>query len=221
MRVSCIIPFYNEEGRVGKVVQTAVDSLASEVIAVNSASTDMSLGEVKKIRSEKLKIVDQPKKMGKAKALVEGFNEVSGEIVVLLDSDLSGLLPEHIEQLINPIIKGKYDVVINDRKPSGILKAILSGERAFRKKDFSNFYKKVGNTGYGIEMLMAKYMLANHMRIGIVHLAGVKQLLQTKKRNVFKGILGYIKMYISFLKYMNLFSLISTYIEYRRRIVYI
>ena len=91
--LSVLIPFYNEAGNVGPVleeVHNVLDGLAFEVIAVDDASTDTTPAELSaalKRWPDSLKVRTHVERSGKSAALITGLKHVRGKWVQLLDGD--------------------------------------------------------------------------------------------------------------------------------------
>lgn len=103
-KVSCIIPAYNEEGRVGIVLQSllAVD-LLDEVVVINDGSQDETLTEIHAYdKFPSLIIVNHEVNEGKAAAIKSGFQKSSGELMLMMDADVVGLEEKHILELLSP-----------------------------------------------------------------------------------------------------------------------
>ena len=105
MKVSVIIPAFNEEKTIGGVVETARNNpFVDEVIVVNDASTDRTPIIAKK---KGAKVINFNQNKGKGWAYYEGVKASEGDIIIFLDADLIGLEPNHITELIRPIIEGE------------------------------------------------------------------------------------------------------------------
>jgi len=116
MKLSVVIPVFNERNTVPEVVRRVrqVD-LRKEIIIVDDCSTDGTRTVLQELPpSEDLKIIFQPWNMGKGAALRRGFEEVSGDIVVIQDADLE-YDPADYPALIQPILDDKADVVYGSR----------------------------------------------------------------------------------------------------------
>lgn len=94
MKISFVIPAYNEEALIGKCLESVEQELArgnydAEVVVVNNASTD----NTKKIAESfaDIRVVDEPKK-GLVQARRAGFEATNGELVANIDSDT--IVPE-------------------------------------------------------------------------------------------------------------------------------
>ena len=126
-RVSLAIPIYNEEEVVPELVRrtTAVlDSLPGgphEVVFVDDGSSDGTLGilEAAAERDPRLVIVELSRNFGHQTALAAALDQVSGDVVILMDGDLQDP-PEAIPTLVDHYGQG-YDVVyvqrVNRKEP--------------------------------------------------------------------------------------------------------
>lgn len=119
-KLSIIIPVYNEENTVEKVldmVSAVKVTLEKEIIIINDGSTDNSLGIVKNYKKNKNKnlVIISKKNGGKGSAVVTGFRKATGDIFIIQDADME-YDPDEYQSLINPIISGKYKVVYGSRR---------------------------------------------------------------------------------------------------------
>jgi len=106
--VSVIIPAYNEEKTVAKVVKAArASSYVDEVIVVDDGSFDNTYKEAKQAGAE---IIRHASNRGKGAALKTGFKHSNGDIVVFLDADLKNITTSKINKMIKPIIEGRADI---------------------------------------------------------------------------------------------------------------
>lgn len=114
MKLSVIVPAYNEEATVAQLLQKLVKvPQVKEVIVVDDGSTDKTLRQIKKVKSNKLKVFDK-ENGGKGSAVRFGLRKVTGDYVLIQDADLE-YDPEDIHLLLDPIIKGKAQVVYGSR----------------------------------------------------------------------------------------------------------
>lgn len=113
-RIDVLIPAFNEENAVGKVI-AEIPAFVRHIVVVNNNSND----NTRKVASQAGAIVlDEPQK-GYGKACLTGMEYLSNleeppEILVFLDADYSDF-PEEMELLVQPILKGNQDMVIGSR----------------------------------------------------------------------------------------------------------
>ncbi len=117
MKLSIVIPVYNEKATLRELVQRveAVD-FEKEIILVDDASTDGSR-EILKNEIEGnggAVVLYHDRNRGKGAALRTGFSRVTGDIVIVQDADLE-YDPQDYAVLIGPILDGRADVVFGSR----------------------------------------------------------------------------------------------------------
>ncbi len=118
LKISILIPAYNEEKTVGQVLDRVLELPLEdiEVIVVNDASTDRT-AEVLDLYSRNhpnVRVYTQPKNEGKTAAIRRAIELFTGQIAVIQDADLE-YDPVEIVDLVQPIIDDKADVVYGSR----------------------------------------------------------------------------------------------------------
>jgi len=111
--INVIIPALNEEEPIADVVRAiAATKIPSEIIVVDNGSTDQTAEHA---RSAGARVVAEPQR-GYGRACAAGVRALSPEcdIVVFLDGDGSDC-PEFMNELVDPILAGRYDFVIGSR----------------------------------------------------------------------------------------------------------
>ena len=92
MKLSVIIPVYNEEKTIEEVIEKVRNvPVEKEIIVVDDGSTDRTVNILKKIESKNykdVKIIFKKKNEGKGSAIREGLKKVKGDVVVIQDADL-------------------------------------------------------------------------------------------------------------------------------------
>jgi glycosyltransferase involved in cell wall biosynthesis len=119
MRVSFIVPAYNEEATLEEVLERVhALPLEKQVIVVDDGSTDATGEIAARWRDERgIVLVTQPNQ-GKGAAVRAGIPHVDGEVVVVQDADLE-YDPADVPALIEPIERGSADVVFGSRLSGG------------------------------------------------------------------------------------------------------
>ncbi len=130
-KLSIIIPVYNEEKTILKVINEVKKSnslgLSKEIIVVDDFSTDKTRAVLKNLKYKSIEIFLHDKNLGKGSAIRTGLKNCSGDIILIQDADLE-YSPSEYPKLLKPILEGKAKVVYGSR-----LEEI--------KRNFSKMYK--------------------------------------------------------------------------------
>ncbi|MBU1179345.1 glycosyltransferase family 2 protein [Patescibacteria group bacterium] len=121
MKLSVIIPIYNEKDTIlkilNKVESVDLGGVEKEIILIDDCSTDGTRNILKNLEY-KYRVFYQEKNRGKGAALRKGFQEGKGDIFVIQDADLE-YNPEEYLKLLKPILEDRADVVYGSRFAGG------------------------------------------------------------------------------------------------------
>lgn len=111
MKISVIIPAFNEERSIGKVITDIPKELVHEIIVVDNACTDRT---VEVAESAGARVVREERR-GYGYACLAGIAALNApDIVVFLDGDYSDY-PAEMSMLVQPILSGEAEMVIGSR----------------------------------------------------------------------------------------------------------
>ena len=117
LRVSVIIPVYNEARTVAALIQRvrAVD-LDLEIVCIDDASTDGTRAVLERLAANGAidRLVMQDQNQGKGAAVRRGIQEARGDVVVIQDADLE-YDPQDLPELLKPILEDRADAVFGSR----------------------------------------------------------------------------------------------------------
>ncbi len=115
MKLSVVIPVYNEIHTIEEILrQVRALPLDLEIIIVDDGSTDGTREVLRSLDAPVFKVFFHEHNLGKGGALNTGFAHTTGDIVIIQDADLE-YHPDEIPMVIEPIVKGKADVVFGSR----------------------------------------------------------------------------------------------------------
>jgi glycosyltransferase involved in cell wall biosynthesis len=116
VKISIIIPAYNEEATIAAVIQrvesVALEGVEKEIIVIDDASTDRTAEVLKGLRT--VRTIRQAKNAGKGAALTAGIHAATGDVVIFQDADLE-YSPEDYPVVLQPLIDGRCDAVMGSR----------------------------------------------------------------------------------------------------------
>ena len=115
MRVSFLIPAYNEEATIGEVLdRIAMLGLDAQVVVVDDGSSDRTA----EITEEHGATVIRQANAGKGAAIRAAIGAIDGDVAVIQDADME-YDPAEVPELIEPIVRGVADVVYGSRLRGG------------------------------------------------------------------------------------------------------
>lgn len=130
MRLSIIIPVYNERESVAKLhaeILSVLEGLGHsyEIIFVNDGSTDNTVLELKKLKPAR--VISFARNFGKSQALHAGFNVANGELIFTMDGDMQDD-PAEIPNFLENIQKSGSDLVVGwkQNRMDGASKGLVS-----------------------------------------------------------------------------------------------
>ncbi len=120
MKLSIIIPVFNEEKTIGRVLEKVssvlMPGISKEIIVVDDGSNDATASVISNLKSQisNLKSIRHKTNLGKGSAVRTGIENVTGDYLVIQDADLE-YDPKDIQKLIIPILKNEAKVVYGTR----------------------------------------------------------------------------------------------------------
>ena len=118
MKISIIIPCYNEEKTLSKIVDKVLkfQSFEKEIIIVDDCSKDNTPNIIKDLvlRFKEIKTIRHEKNYGKGAGIKSGVNASTGDIILIQDADLE-YNPDDFDNLLEPFLKTDADVVYGSR----------------------------------------------------------------------------------------------------------
>ena len=117
MKTSILIPCYNEEKTIEKIINKILDlkDLNLEIIIVDDNSTDSSRIIINtKLKDKIHKLILNDNNYGKGYSIRKGIEAATGEILIIQDADLE-YDPKDYQKLLEPIKLGVADVVYGSR----------------------------------------------------------------------------------------------------------
>lgn len=198
--ITAIIPAYNEEKTIGAVIKATKDSgIIDHIVIVSDGSTDATSYIAKSHEGVEVIVLDE--NVGKGAAIVKGLERFRSDIVLMLDADLVGLTPDHVRDLLYPIIQGEADMTVGLFKGGRISTDIaqritpyLSGQRAIKRAILDHVPHK-GINKYGLEAAITDHAKKHKIVTKTVLLHKLTHLTKEEKMGIIKGFSERMRMY--------------------------
>jgi glycosyltransferase involved in cell wall biosynthesis len=196
-RVVAIVPAYNEEQTIAKVLEVLVQSpLLDEVLVVSDGSTDRT---VEIAHTFGVRVLDLKENQGKGGALSAAVKKTDQEIVLFVDADLYAFSLQHIEDLVTPVVKGACGMCVGIRDRGPVISRIgrhlplITGERALKREVFTRVPEKY-LTGFMVEPALNFSCNMQGWKIARIIMWNVKIRRKIQKMGMLKGLRGYCTM---------------------------
>lgn len=127
MKLSVVIPVYNEKRTVGEIVsRVQAVPVDKEIVLVDEGSTDGTRELLPTIRDrhDGVRVILHDRNRGKGAALRTGFAAATGDVLIVQDADLE-YDPREYPRLLEPILDGRADVVYGSRFLGGPHRVLL------------------------------------------------------------------------------------------------
>ena len=202
--VAAILPAYNEARTIERIIKILreVPEL-NEIIVVSDGSTDATTNVARKAGAIVLELTSNK---GKGAAMFAGAQFTSQEVLLFLDADLEGLLPEQVISIIAPVLKNEADMTIGIFKQgrpltdwSQAVAPYLSGQRAIKR----DLFLKAGlaNSRYDAEVRLTHFAKENSWRVLEIPLVNVTHVTKEEKRGLWSGFFARLGMYRDISRY--------------------
>ncbi|MDK2984944.1 MAG: hypothetical protein PWQ96_586 [Clostridia bacterium] len=207
MKVSVVIPAYNEEKTIAGVLKPLINVKAvSEVIVVSDGSTDNTAEIAKNYGAKVIKLTSN---VGKGGAMMVGVKAAESPVIMFLDADLLGLTAKHVEDLINPVLYEGFDMSVglfeHGRLATDLAQIVapfLSGQRVL-KKELLQEMSDLDASRFGIEVALTKYAREKKLPVKEIHLKDMTHVMKEEKFGFIKGFVARMKMYWDIARYVS------------------
>jgi len=117
VKLSILMPVYNEEERVADAVKQALDvdyPCEVELVVVDDGSRDGTADILSRLDDARVRVVTHPRNLGKGAAIRDAVTHATGDYMVILDADLE-YDPQDIPRLLAPVLDERAEVVYGNR----------------------------------------------------------------------------------------------------------
>lgn len=207
IKISCIIPAFNEEKNIWNILKILKSFLWKEIfeiIVVNDHSSDNTSKVLKNFKN--IKIIENTKNLWKSRSVAKAIEKTSWNFIFLLDADLKNLNKKNILDFIKPIFEKKAKITIAFLKNSWPLfpfKKIdyCSWQRIIPKNILLKDLEKIKNLqGYGLEVFLNKIIIEKKIAIKVIKWENVENDFHHKKSSFLKWWEKNLKIWRNILK---------------------
>lgn len=205
MKVTAIVPAYNEEKTIASVVDVLVAAKEiDQVVVVSDGSTDCT-GVV--ASESGATVITLPQNLGKGGALAAGVKVAEGDYIMFIDADLIGFSQDHIQKLLAPIITGQAQATLGVFRKGRLatdwahkLAPGLSGQRVLKASLLEDM-TGVEASRFGVEVALNRLLARRQVKTVAVDLPFLTQIMKEEKLGFWKGFGARLKMYKEIISY--------------------
>lgn len=193
--ITVIIPVYNEERTISSIVEiTRTWGGAREIIVVNDGSKDHTRQALRQF-GRSIRVISSTKNQGKGYAMASGVRAATGDLLMFLDGDITGLSHNDLTAMAGPVKNGHADMVIGVARfwSVGSFEPYndVSGQRVMWKSAVLPHLNALRLAGRGAEFLIND--IHKTKRIVSVRLPHVFIFGKMEKQTVPTAMLDYLK----------------------------
>ncbi|HEU5133389.1 MAG TPA: dolichyl-phosphate beta-glucosyltransferase [Pyrinomonadaceae bacterium] len=153
--LSVVIPAYNEAARLGKTLRAVVDYLQQnfpdgELIVVDDGSSDETAELAREVFQNsgdlRTSVISYKSNLGKGRAVRLGLLAARGEVALFSDADLSTPITE-APKLVDPIVKGKFDITFGSR---ALNRELIGVHQSWRREQGGRIFNLVVRVATGM-----------------------------------------------------------------------
>ena len=200
LKISTIIPAYNEETRIAKVLSVLQDvAYIDDIIVVSDGSSDRTVEVALQFKAT---VIALPQNIGKGGAMKAGIEYTDADTILFLDADLIGLdKDKHVMPLLRPIIDDEADMTVGifgeGRMATDFAQKVapsLSGQRAVKRLVFDDM-GQLEASRFGVEVALNRFAEKSGIRVIEVPLPDLTHVMKEEKLGFVRGFWARMKMY--------------------------
>lgn len=220
IKISAIIPAFNEEKNIIKVLTTLkrVETI-NEIIVISDGSTDDTAELVRKFGYAK--VISLPHNVGKTKAITRGVIEAENPIILFSDADLINLNKKHLSDLIAKYCEGFEMVIMDKGSQPWIFRSVLqsvpavSGTRILNKELFFKIPFKESDR-FQLEIRINDYILEHDLPFAVTSAEEIYDSRKFVKYHFLEGLILDLKGGLEVLASDGLSSILKNLATFRK-----
>ncbi len=194
MKISCLIPAWNEAARIDDVLAVVAEHPElAEVIVVDDGSTDGTAERAEAVaaRVARLRVIRLGVNRGKTQAVAVGVAAAAHDWLLLLDADLQGLDAAAVSALVAPVRQRRADAAISLRRNAPwpwrrVGLDFISGERVVPRAILDPAALQ-GLPRFGLEVHINRALIERGLRLAVVPWPQVRSPLKSEKQGRWRG----------------------------------